>query len=502
MTYKRIRKPFLIAISFLTVWLTFACKGQNDSNNPSVAEEFAIAFRVMPSEGGNIKATVDGKPITSGALLKKDSEVVFNLETEGDYTIDEWLGAGVTPDKDNPLTAKLKVSRKVTAIAKLKRSTDPKLVLDSLSMYKKGVGITNLNDVKVEVENFVKTLDSSDVVAKFTYGTQTMPKEITVKVDKHTLNEGENSVKLSVPPLEGSYGPWAQMVKITRKATPEQEDIHEKVQLNAIEVALLTTKLHAGQYKYDEYAPVEKFNPEVAGPYMAKEDAKTAYVAIRVKKEKPESGDYEVKLTNTTSYIKTASFSRSATDPAYLVLKKIALSKGHNILEIEVKSPDGAKTGKYVVVVKYDGGPDPVKLEMSKRKMLPGVYCPAQRKPLEGETPDYMWVICFAGWCPACPRVLNLAGIKGDKVASKYRSKGLRVVAIDTDGTQKSESMSKWKASGADYYLYDTDMNCLITIYKGLTDGYYPFSFTIKDGKGKALSRGSEVSGVETTFGF
>ena len=53
MTYKRIRKPFLIAISFLTVWLTFACKGQNDSNNPSIAEEFAIAFRVMPSEGGN-----------------------------------------------------------------------------------------------------------------------------------------------------------------------------------------------------------------------------------------------------------------------------------------------------------------------------------------------------------------------------------------------------------------------------------------------------------------
>ena len=398
MTYKRIRKPFLIAISFLTVWLTFACKGQNDSNNPSVVEEFAIAFRVMPSEGGNIEATVDGKPITSGALLKKDTEVVFNLETEGDYTIDEWLGAGVTPDKDNPLTAKLKVSRKVTAIAKLKRSTDPKLVLDSLSVHKKDVRISNLNDVKVEVENFIKTLDSGDVVAKFTYGTQTTPQEITVKVNKHTLDEGENSVKLSVPPLEGSYGPWVQMVKITRKVVPEQDEIHEKVQLDAIEVALLTTKLQAGQYKYDEYVPVENFKPEVAGPHMAKEDAKTAYVAIRVKKEKPGTGDYEVKLTNTTSYLKTASFSRSAQEPAYLVLKKIALSKGHNILEIEVKSPDGTKTGKYVVVVKYDGGPDPTKVEMSKRKMLPGVYCPTQRKPLEGETPDYIWFIAIAGW--------------------------------------------------------------------------------------------------------
>jgi len=30
--------------------------------------------------------------------------------------------------------------------------------------------------------------------------------------------------------------------------------------------------------------------------------------------------------------------------------------------------------------------------------MLDGIYCPAQRKPLEGEKPDFVYLIAIAGW--------------------------------------------------------------------------------------------------------
>jgi len=392
MICKWVRNSFLIAISFFLVGIVFSCKHKNDDATKG------ITFKVTPEEAGDIIATVNDSPIKSGDVLEEGSEVIFRLVAKGNYTIDEWVGA--KEDKRDRMKARLIVSGSAIVEAKMKTTTDPELKLKSLNMYHRDVNITNLEDVKFEVENYVKTLSSSDVVATFTYGTQTTGKEISVKVDKELLKEGDNSVRLSVPPDEGKYRSWNQMVTITRKEAKAPDFVQPVVRLNGIDVAMLTAKKSSGKYKYDDYISIENFESDAAGPYVVASDAKTAYVAVRVKVQKPSSGDYTVKLTNTTTYIQPLSFSRlSGDEDAYLKVEKVPLSKGRNVLEIEVKSPNSSSdVGKYVVIVNYDGGPDPVALKMSERKMLPIVYLAAQRKPLEGEKEDAVWLMCIAGW--------------------------------------------------------------------------------------------------------
>lgn len=398
MTCKWIRKSFLIAISFLAVWLVFSCKDQNTGSDER--GEFVITFRVSPEEGGSIVAkTTDGRSIKSGTSVKKDTEIIFNFTPKGNYTVDKWDGNGVEKDKDDPFMAHLKVSQDVTVNAVLKQINDPAPELKSLKMYGKDLNITDLSDVKVEVENYIQTLSSDDVEAKFTYGTHTTPEPIKVTVNKNRLNSGDTVVKLSVSPVEGSYGYWNQAVTITRKDNPNPTYVPPEVQLQAIEVARLSTKKSGGNYKYEDYVPVEGFVASKAGPFVAK-DAKTAYVALKVKMDQyPTSTDCHIELTNKTTYIEAREFSRGANNDnnKYFFLKEIALSKGLNILEIKVKSPDSEEEAVYTVTLKYDGGPDPVTLNMAERKMLPGVYCAAQRKPLDGEKPDYIWMIGISG---------------------------------------------------------------------------------------------------------
>ncbi len=95
---------------------------------------------------------------------------------------------------------------------------------------------------------------------------------------------------------------------------------------------------------------------------------------------------------------------------------------------------------------------------------------------------------------------MNVAGSKGDKVASRYRNKGLRVIAIDLDGSAKSESQSKWKGSGADYYLYDRDMNALQPFFK--PSAGFPYNATIKEWKDKPLGAGVSEAQIVSAFGF
>lgn len=396
MTYKWIRKSFLIAISFLMVGLVFSCKGANGAtNNTTTNPDPVITFEVTPSDGGEIIATVNGKSIKNGAGVKKGSEVVFTLEPKGNYTIDKWEGKEVKKDKQNDFVARLKVSESVTARAVLKATTDPELELKSLKIYGEGVDISNLDYVKTEVENYVQTLDSDNIVAEFKYGT-VGPKEIKVNVDKKTLDEGETEVRLSVQPLAGTYRYWSQIVHVIRKPAKEPDFIQPEVRLEGIDVAILTPRKQGGKFKYEEYAPVKEFNAEASGPYMAPADAKTAYVALRAKVQKPASGnDYHIELTNTTTYIKPTKFSRIST--SYLIINDVVLSKGTNILELKVKSPTSPTTGTYTVTVNYDGGPDPTTLPELQRNILPGVYCAAQRKPLKGEKPDYIWMIGISG---------------------------------------------------------------------------------------------------------
>lgn len=49
---------------------------------------------------------------------------------------------------------------------------------------------------------------------------RSMVEEIKVKVNKEHLNEQETVVKLSIPPVEGQYKPWRQLVTIRRKDAP------------------------------------------------------------------------------------------------------------------------------------------------------------------------------------------------------------------------------------------------------------------------------------------
>ena len=192
--------------------------------------------------------------------------------------------------------------------------------------------------------------------------------------------------------------------------SPEEEPgipVPSEVGLESIEVAIVDEE--SGRAKLEEFKSLEGFKSEKSGTYQT-EEAKTACITLKVKKAKPASGDdFEVEVSNKTTYIEPLKFMREPEgDDSYFVLKEkynekwynkvVALSKGRNILEIKVKNPDKSVEGTYTVSVQYAGGPDPVALEMDERHIIPGIYCPAQRKPLEGEKPDLVWMIVMAGW--------------------------------------------------------------------------------------------------------
>lgn len=75
---------------------------------------------------------------------------------------------------------------------------------------------------------------------------------------------------------------------------------------------------------------------------------------------------------------------------------------------------------------------------------------------------------------------MRLAGSKGSGFANKYKNQGLRVIAVDVDGTQLALSEGKWKDEGADYYLYHDDgMICFKKLYGHI--GAFPTSKFIKE---------------------
>ena len=67
---------------------------------------------------------------------------------------------------------------------------------------------------------------------------------------------------------------------------------------------------------------------------------------------------------------------------------------------------------------------------------------------------------------------------KGD-IANKYKDKGLRVVAVDRDGSQIAQIVEKWKTAGANYPLYTVDYCSFASFYEKLDS--YPTSYFIRD---------------------
>lgn len=92
---------------------------------------------------------------------------------------------------------------------------------------------------------------------------------------------------------------------------------------------------------------------------------------------------------------------------------------------------------------------------------------------------------------------MSAAG-NGSNIANKYKAKGLRVIAIDIDGNSKEGSQTKWRQAGANFYLYDKDMNCFKSFYASA--GGYPYNAAIKEWVGKSISDSEDA--VKTAFGF
>lgn len=93
---------------------------------------------------------------------------------------------------------------------------------------------------------------------------------------------------------------------------------------------------------------------------------------------------------------------------------------------------------------------------------------------------------------------MNAAGSNSGKLASKYRSKGVRLVAVDANGVNKAGSEQKWKAAGADFYLYDNNMNCFEKFYKSVPG--VPYNMAIKAWQSTAID--TDESSINWGFGF
>lgn len=167
--------------------------------------------------------------------------------------------------------------------------------------------------------------------------------------------------------------------------------------LEAIEVALVGEK--KGKPKVEEFKLLEGFDSGKYGPYTM-EAAKTAYIEVKMKVGKASGGDFAIEAVNKTTYVAPVTFQRKAGDKnGYFKQNRITLSKGTNTIEVKVKSPDGSKEVMYTINVQYVGGPDPTTVaDVKDRNIIPGIYCPTQRKPLDGEKPEYVWLMCVAGW--------------------------------------------------------------------------------------------------------
>ena len=101
---------------------------------------------------------------------------------------------------------------------------------------------------------------------------------------------------------------------------------------------------------------------------------------------------------------------------------------------------------------------------------------------------------------------MEAAGCNGDDIADKYKKQGLRVIAVDPDGSSYAGSEQKWRAAGANFPLY-TRTSCSFDL--GTSDGKkyldhyggYPSNKAVKKWVVSRLNDYSE-SGIRDVFGF
>ena len=280
----------------------------------------------------------------------------------------------------------------------------------------------------------------------------------------------------------------------------------------------------------EDYASLPAFNVNKAEPYEIREDAKTAYIAFKVTVDKETlkidreiNKPYSVTVENKNAYINAVNLRKGGGANERIATGRIALAKGKNKLEITAKSGDQKIIKTYTVIVNYKGGPDFSNPKAPKPKtLIKGIYCPAQRKPEEGETETepYLWLISIGGTCTSCPIALNAVGpdkhdiekneIKegeGENLAQSFKDRGLLVVVIEDNQSlfhNEQGAVDKWNTSGRGYNMYSSEHNCLYHYCHGKTT--FPNMHFISKGEkkgevlGVAFSSGTSL--IEQYFGL
>ena len=110
---------------------------------------------------------------------------------------------------------------------------------------------------------------------------------------------------------------------------------------------------------------------------------------------------------------------------------------------------------------------------------LPGIAKKSKKvtMPKKGVVLVNMW----ASWCPGCKKEMPLL----DKIATKYKKKKLKIIAVNVDNKQKSAQkylkkyMKKLGKKSNIYFAYDKT--------KGVTKAYkvraFPMTILVKNGK-------------------
>jgi len=268
-----------------------------------------------------------------------------------------------------------------------------------------------------------------------------------------------------------------------------ETNVKKELQVTSIKFAEFNVE---GKVVPEDFKEVANFSKDKAGPYDLGKP-KTAHLSVKVEIEEPDEDDFSIIVENKNTYLQPVRLIRQEggkDDDRFTSKNHILLSKGKNTIAIKIKHPEG-KEIEYRFIAEYDGGPviDDGKI-VKKGSLIPGIYCPAQRKNSKEDTgpEELLMPIFIAGWCTACPTALTQVGKTGN-VAKRYASQGLRVVSIDADGTQPEGSYLKWvKDVGKENYpMYSKENNCLIGFFgeqkENSVDKFFPHLPCIKAGE-------------------
>ncbi|EMB25875.1 SUMF1/EgtB/PvdO family nonheme iron enzyme [Treponema denticola] len=190
--------------------------GENGSASVKVKITGDTTVKVTFKEKPKYTVTITGTPngtVTPGSDISqpvyKGTVIKFTAEPASGYGVGKWTITGGTIVSGGESWDKT-ASVSITGNTSVKVDFDYELILKTLTIFGKDASSGSMS-VKGERE-----VTSSDVVAKFDYGSHT-DKPITVTVTNGTLKLGENTVSLSVEGSAGNYAGWSKDIKITKE---------------------------------------------------------------------------------------------------------------------------------------------------------------------------------------------------------------------------------------------------------------------------------------------